>query len=111
MPNIELPDWVAARLLGRQAQQATRETWLQARELGGRPDLEWAFPVDVMRGLVRMNPVMSPFYEPLSSWEEVLRAAWHRQLLAEEGVAHPDNIHVGLGLELFDGRTRRGAVS
>lgn len=103
MADLELPDWVLARLLEPEARRAGRESWLQAREIGGRPELEWAFPVNIVRGAVRANPVLSPFYEPLSTWEEVVRAVAHRELLRRADVAPDLNVHVGLGFEYFDG--------
>jgi hypothetical protein len=62
--ELQVPHWVLARLLEPEAQRAARESWVAARRIGGRPDLEWAFPVNVMRGAVRADPVLSPFYEP-----------------------------------------------
>lgn len=104
--NVELPGWVLARLLAPEARVAARQSWLEARKIGGRLDLEWAFPVNAVRGAVRADPVLSPFYEPLSTWEEVLRAVVIRELLERADVAPDLNVHIGLGLELFDGAYR-----
>ncbi len=81
------------------------EMWRRARDLGGREDLEWTFPVNGYRGYAVVDPVTNFFYEPLSSWDEAVLALRMDDLLRSEDASGRDTvggITIGLGLEVYE---------
>ncbi len=72
-----------------------------ARELEGRPEGEWTFPVFMFRGIAAEDPVLNFFYEPLRTWEETLFALRIKAALEEHGVGEELPLSVILGFEVF----------
>lgn len=55
-----------------------------------------------MRGNCVVDPVLSPYYEYVSSWEEVVGALRVAEMQREHDLPADIGVHVGLGLEIYD---------